>query len=633
MDAFDYEEVIRRRKARRQAERARRRRKVSIIYALLIVAVIAVSAAGYMFFSGRSRQAGAGPQGGDSRQTGGGPLGEGGAQLPEGQPGDEDETAGGSQPAEGDPSGNAGQPAGGGQPAEGDPSGNAGQPAEGGQPGGGQTGEEQPGKAGQAAGEGQAAGDGRSQGIFGRFVAWIKGLLKGIFPPKENEPASVQEDPSTGESSVSGEGQADPATIFIQKEEGAAQTGRDSHVVDMSTPEGRLAGLLAAADELAAGYDYDGAIALLQADEEFSGGEEVAAAIAGYETTRAGLVEQDISKISHVFFHSLVIDTSKAFDGDEDQKGYNQVMTTKSEFEKILQEMYDRGYVLVRLHDMAHEEADENGQMKMVRGKIMLPEGKKAFVMSQDDVCYYPYMDGDGFASRIVIGEDGKPTCEMKLEDGTVVTGEYDLVPILEAFIQEHPDFSYKGARAVLAFTGYEGILGYRTAASYQGENPNYEADRAQAAQVAQCLRDNGWELASHSWGHRYLGQIDLEDLKKDTDKWEAEVESLIGPTDIILFPFGDDIADWHSYTQDNARYAYLYGVGFRYFCNVDSSQAWVQLGEDYLRQGRFNLDGYRMWQDIVANQEGGSGKRVLGDFFNAEDVFDPARPTPVEWD
>ncbi len=358
----------------------------------------------------------------------------------------------------------------------------------------------------------------------------------------------------------------------------------------------------------------------------------MAAAIAGYEEIKAGLVEQDIKKIPHVFFHSIIIDNAKAFDGDEDQKGYNQVMTTKSEFEKILQEMYDRGYVLVRLHDMAHEEVDENGQTKMVKGKIMLPEGKKAFVMSQDDVCYYPYMDGDGFASRIVIGEDGKPTCVMKLEDDTEVTGDYDLVPILESFIQEHPDFSYKGARAVIAFTGYEGILGYRTAASYQG-NPDYEAARAQAAQVAQCLRDNGWELASHSWGHRYLGQIKMEDFKKDTDKWEAEVESLIGPTDIILFPFGDDIADWHPYTLDNERYVYLYGKGFRYFCNVDSSQAWVQLGDDYLRQGRFNLDGYRMWQDIVATQEGGSGKRVLGDFFNAEDVFDPARPTPVEWE
>ena len=50
----------------------------------------------------------------------------------------------------------------------------------------------------------------------------------------------------------------------------------------------------------------------------------------------------------------------------------------------------------------------------------MLPPGKIPFVMSQDDLCYYPYMSGDGFADRIVIGEDGKPTCQMVLDDGTV---------------------------------------------------------------------------------------------------------------------------------------------------------------------------------------------------------------------
>ena len=38
------------------------------------------------------------------------------------------------------------------------------------------------------------------------------------------------------------------------------------------------------------------------------------------------------------------------------------------------------------------------------------------------------------------------------------------------------------------------------------------------------------------------------------------------------------------------------------------------------------------MWQDIAAAQEGGSGVRRLDDLFRAEDVFDPARPTPVVW-
>lgn len=52
----------------------------------------------------------------------------------------------------------------------------------------------------------------------------------------------------------------------------------------------------------------------------------------------------------------------------------------------------------------------------------------------------------------------------------------------------------------------------------------------------------------------------------------ENEVESLIGPTDIYIYPNGNDVADWHPYTEENYRYQYLASKGFRYFCNVDAA-------------------------------------------------------------
>lgn len=401
-------------------------------------------------------------------------------------------------------------------------------------------------------------------------------------------------------------------------------TPSSEEIIDIGDSELEL--LIQQADLMAQGYDYDGAIALLQSNEAYSSDPQVREAISGYEEVKNTLVKVDNSKITHIFFHSLIMDTSKAFDGDSKEKGYNQMMTTKDEFLKILQSMYDRGFVLIRIHDIAEEVIGEDGVPRFVKKDIMLPEGKQPFVMSQDDVCYYEYMEGDGFASKMIIGEDGKPTTEMKMDDGTMSVGSYDLVPLLEDFIQEHPDFSYKGARAIIAFTGYNGILGYRTAASYS-ENPTYEQDREEAAKVAQCLRDNGWELASHSWGHRNMGAIKYEDFKTDTDKWKAEVESLIGPTDIILFPFGSDIGDWHPYTNDNSRFEYLKSVGFRYFCNVDSHQYWIQFGEDHLRQGRRNVDGYRMYYDLP---ETNPSNPKLSDLIDVEKVFDPARPKPV---
>ena len=389
--------------------------------------------------------------------------------------------------------------------------------------------------------------------------------------------------------------------------------------------EAELEDLLNKADRLALGYDYDKAIELLSTDA-LKDDPKVAEAIAKYNETKSTLVRQDPEKVPHVFFHSLIVDKSKAFDGDKKQMSYNQVMTTVGEFEKILNILYERGFVLVKIHDVADMVKDEStGEYVMKAQDIMLPPGKTPIVMSQDDVCYYEYMVGDGFASRLVIGEDGRVTTEMDMDDGTSKVGDYDLIPILNKFIDEHPDFSYKGAKAIIALTGYNGIFGYRTAPSYS-ENPTYEEDKKKATEIANALRADGWEIASHSWGHRHLGKESDEAFKTDCDKWQNEVETLVGETDILIFPFGTDIGSWHPYTDDNARYVYLKNQGFRYFCNVDSSAPyWVQIGKDYMRQGRRNLDGYRMLRDI---QEPDNAK--LKDLFDANEVYDKDRPTEM---
>ena len=419
-----------------------------------------------------------------------------------------------------------------------------------------------------------------------------------------------------------------PAATETDSENGVISLDNASAPADDS-----LESVIAQAKLLADGYDYDGAINLLSSST-YASDESVTAAIDEYNATKETLVRADPRKVTHVFFHTLIMDTSKAFDGDSREKGYNQVMTTKDEFMKILQSMYERGFVLVRLHDVAYEVTAEDGSRHFQEGDIMLPEGKKPFVMSQDDVCYYEYMDGDGFASRMIIGEDGKPTNEMKMDDGSVSVGSYDLVPLLDDFIKEHPDFSYRGAKACIAFTGYNGILGYRTDSAYntdeyKAEHPdfNFEEERANAAKVVQCLRDDGFEIASHSWGHRNMGTIPMDKFREDTDKWANEVETLTGPCDIILFPFGSDIGDWHPYDTSSERFQYLYNKGFRYFCNVDSSQYFVQIGDDYMRQGRRNLDGYRMYYDLT---ESGVGGDHLSDLFDVNAVFDRSRPTPV---
>ena len=95
--------------------------------------------------------------------------------------------------------------------------------------------------------------------------------------------------------------------------------------------------------------------------------------------------------------------------------------------------------------------------------KVKIP-----FVLSQDDVCYYHYMDGDGFASKLVVDDEGKVRNEYVEDDGSISIGDYDMVPLIDRFVEKHPDFSYRGAKGIVALTGYNGILGYRTDSSYE---------------------------------------------------------------------------------------------------------------------------------------------------------------------
>ena len=389
--------------------------------------------------------------------------------------------------------------------------------------------------------------------------------------------------------------------------------------------------ILARADKMAAQYNYDKAIKYLKEQPEYENTKAFQKAVTEYENTRATCVEYPLEEVTHVFFHTLIVDTSKAFDGDSDEAGYNQMMTTVSEFNKIMQSMYDKGYVLVSPHDMA--KVNEDGTMS--RGKIMLPPGKKAFVLSQDDVSYYHYMDGDGFASRMVLDKNGNVKCEYKEDDGSVSVGDYDMVPLLDSFVKKHPDFSYRGRKGILAMTGYNGVFGYRTDSAYKTgknlqdnqkefleNNPdfNFDEEVKDAKKIAEALKKSGWEFASHTWGHKNATESSAEELKADNERWEKNVAPILGKTDMIIFAFGADIGNWENYSMDNPKFAYYKSRGYNYYCNVDSNQYWVQITDEYFRQGRRNLDGYRMYYN----------PDMVSDLFDVSEVWDPSRPTPV---
>lgn len=376
--------------------------------------------------------------------------------------------------------------------------------------------------------------------------------------------------------------------------------------------EARVDGVRAEINRLADGYDYDAAIKLAKKDSA----EQLNQMASGLEEEKGQVSAwEEPNNIPHLFFHSLIVDPGRAFDEGSSSQGYADYMVTQKEFAAILDELYARDYVLVNPEDFAS--LDEQGQMEY--RDIMLPQGKKPVVLSIDDLSYYEYMEGDGFASKLVLDKDGKVRNEYVDAEGKTQVGAFDVTTMVDDFIAEHPDFTYRDARGLIAMTGYNGAFGYRTSASQYPQSKTLEADQKKAAEIAEAMKNSGWVFASHSWGHIATGTVSMDRLKRDTKLWKAEVEPIVGKTGHYIYPFGSDIARIQRYAGE--RYQFFKDQGFDYFYGVDgTTRTWMQQGDEYQRQMRINVDGLQFAKELRGDRP------VLGSFFKVEDVIDPAR-------
>lgn len=276
--------------------------------------------------------------------------------------------------------------------------------------------------------------------------------------------------------------------------------------------------------------------------------------------------------VEHLFFHPVIAYPELAFDGDSQANGLDDFMVTVDEYNKILQSVYDKGYVLVDVGSVWSEEEGEDGP-HMVRNTLYLPEGKKPLVLSYDDTNYYPYMLENGLTYKLVIGEDLKIASWGKDPEGNeVVSRDLDAIPILDKFVEEHPDFSPFGAKGCLSLTGYEGILGYRTQTDTKewddAKEANRQKEREAVRPIIEELRRTGWTFGSHTWGHIRLGDGNMTRIEADTQRWLDEVGSLVGETKILFYPHGER-PDGNDWTLTGPAFQYLQSQGFRVFCSV----------------------------------------------------------------
>lgn len=318
------------------------------------------------------------------------------------------------------------------------------------------------------------------------------------------------------------------------------------------------------------------------------------------------------SEVLHLSFPILSMDTEK------EGTGIKRKLTV-TEFRTILDELYKEHYILVDIYDLSD-------------GKVEVPGGKKPLVLSQRGLNYDP--DAPSQPLRMLPDAQGYLTNEYLDPKGNIQTNAVDVVPLVDKFIAEHPDFSYNHARGILALTGEPSILGYRpellqieeettdipmknpdeeesaeepekVSGPVQGTStPQKDTELEELKAILGKLKEENWHLACG--GYQKISYASTEDLvRKDLEKWSAEIQPLIGNTDLLLLPFGADFGPWSGYPADDPRYQLFKEKGFRYFfVERENVRSFVQQTETYFRQGIHLIENEQQFVQVMKKKE-----------------------------
>jgi len=298
-------------------------------------------------------------------------------------------------------------------------------------------------------------------------------------------------------------------------------------------------------------------------------------------------------KIENIFFHSLIAYPEKAFDGDKHTEFFDNWYITVNEFNKILVQLYTNNLVLID-PSLCYTVTNINGQRIIKQKPLYLPKGKRPLIISLDDLNYYPFTQKNGLVHKLILDNNGNiVTLTIKENREVFIAKNNALVPIVEAFVKKHPDFSFKGGRGVIALTGYNGILGYPT---HKLKAADYKKQKSLATSIANKIKSLGWSFASHSWGHIHFNKANLNWFKHDANRWEKEVRPIIGKTRLFIFPFGIEVQ------RRGPRFRHLLKY-FDVFFGIDKVSG-TNFHNNYLYFSRIPFDG-RFLKGITGDPSG----------------------------
>ncbi len=350
--------------------------------------------------------------------------------------------------------------------------------------------------------------------------------------------------------------------------------------------------VIASADGLALRYEYEEALVILKQHDIIQSNETIKAKIVEYQTALDNMVVYS-EDIQIIFFHTLVNNTKLAFDG---KSGYDLWTITNNEFKAIIQQLYDREYILYDIHDAYDLTAG-----KMGRKVVKVPAGKIPLILMVDEMAYQDPMPLKGYARGMGI-RDGEIVSRILTAEGVDYTKDGDVVPIVEEFLKTHPDFSFRGARGVLSLTGFAGTLGYRLTNDIEVNDAKLLAD---------LLKEKGWDFACTTYADLediYVTNPTYAKIKADLKKWDDKIKPIVGDSLIFVSPYGNRLSG------DNLRAIREYGYTTYFY---DDNRPNETVSESILFLSRVGITG----RSFTTN-----ASYINENYFKISEILDPAR-------
>ncbi len=275
--------------------------------------------------------------------------------------------------------------------------------------------------------------------------------------------------------------------------------------------------------------------------------------------TDSRLVEYS-GPIEHLFTNNLLAWPELSLSSHNEHHTLNdRDYITPNEFRKILESLYRNNYILVNISEIYHT-TDAGVEQKV----LFLPPHKKPVILSFENICFPSTNPANGMTERMIINRDSRiASYSSRMSMNKRIRTDNEFVPILDTFVEEHPDFSFDNARGMICLSGENGILGYQT----QHSNPLHEHEAKKAAKVVKKLKENGWYFACNGYYHQSLSDVTYEQVLQDAAKWKEEVASIVGSTDMYVYPLGEK----EVYVQDrlSRKHQALVDAGYKMFCGI----------------------------------------------------------------